>query len=126
MCLTSETEIPIVSTEDIKCYKVLVHKNGELISPYREYKYTPNETIKDTLSESVIRVFGVVMIESGYFHSYSNINEAKDLVSYLLRKWRIKALIYNAIIPKGTKYFKGQSNDLCSKSIRITTIVNDE
>lgn len=122
MCLVSETKIPNISTEDIKCYKVLIG----LCSPYQEYKYTLNETIKNTTVESITKVFGKFMIESGYFHSYSDINAARHLVSFIWRRRKVRALIYNAIIPKGTIYFKGQTNDLCSKSIRITTIANDE
>lgn len=121
MCLISETKIPSISAHDIVCYKILIPVGGKLFTPYRDFLFTVGEVVVDKVEKEPSEVFGVVMFEGGYFHSYKNIEAAKKKVIELQRKIpRSKTLkIYKAQMPSGNIFFEGQNEDLCSKSLKI-------
>ncbi|MDE5888576.1 MAG: hypothetical protein K2H20_01005 [Bacilli bacterium] len=121
MCLISETKIPSTSTQDIICYKILIPVGDKLFTPYRDFPFSIGEVVVDQVEKEPSEVFGVVMFEGGYFHSYKNIEITKKKVIELQRKIpRNKTLkIFKSQIPSGTIFFEGQNEDLCSKSLKI-------
>lgn len=121
MCLISNSEIPLISTSDIVCYKILISINGKLFTPYRDFIFPLEEIVIDKKEEKISEIFNHYMIESGYFHSYKTIEVAKKEVDKLKRKLpKGKVLkIYKSYIPTGTSFFEGQFEDLCSKALRI-------
>lgn len=121
MCLVSETKTPSTSTYDITCYKILIPVGGKLFTPYRDFLFPVGEVVVDPVDKEPFEVFGVLMIEGGYFHSYKNINAAKKKAEELKRKVpKGKTLkIYKAQIPTGVPFFEGQFEDICSKSLKI-------
>ena len=121
MCLVSEEKDPFIAEEDIQCYKIFIPKDGFYITPYREFSMLTNIEIEDFAEEHFTHVFGVTLVESGYFHCCLNqrgINKIiKDLKKKAPKGTIVKVL--KTIIPKGTKYYLGQHDDICSKKLII-------
>ena len=119
MCLVSQLKEPFIADENIECYKIFIPKDGFYITPYKEFSMMTNIEIEDPNDESFTHVFGVTLVESGYFHSCLNQKGILKVVSDLKRKLPkgTSVKILKAIIPKGTKYFLGQDNDICSKKL---------
>lgn len=121
MCLLSKQDI-YTADSDIMCYKVgKVSRNG-IISPYELFFFEFDKLYTDQEPEMVIeRVDGHKIIEAGFFHAFADkraaLKEAEDLNrDYGYSK---KYKVFQAIIPKGTKYYKGSLYDICAKSIKI-------
>lgn len=127
MCLISEKKTPSTSTNDIKCYKILIPVGGKLFTPYRDFLFPVGEVVVDKVDKEPSECFGVLMIEGGYFHSYKSLSAAKKNVEELKRKVpKGKVLkIYNAVIPTNTEYYEGQFEDICSKALKVTDECND-
>lgn len=127
MCLISEKKTPSTSTNDIKCYKILIPAGGKLFTPYRDFLFPVGEVVVDKVDKEPSECFGVLMIEGGYFHSYKNLQAAKKKVEELKRKvLKGKVLkIYNAVIPATTEYYEGQFEDICSKALQIVDECDD-
>lgn len=125
MCLVSRTNIPTKSSYNIICYKVLCLDGGKLVSPYQGFAFNIGTLYKDEKVKQIMVALGVYLIESGFFHSYKDINSAKTCISHLQsrnRKLHIKAQtykIFKAEIPEGTEFFEGQYGDIASKSLKI-------
>ena len=121
MCLVSEIKTPSTSTYDITCYKILIPVGGKLFTPYRDFLFPVGEVVVDPVDKEPSECFGFLMIEGGYFHSYKNVKAAQKKAEELKRKLpKGKTLkIFEAQIPNGTPFFKGQLEDLCSKSLKI-------
>lgn len=121
MCLVSETKIPSISTYDIQCYKILIPVGGKLFTPYRDFCFPIGEIVFDKVNKVPTEVFGVFIIEGGYFHSYRSIAAAKKKIKELKHKVpKVKVLkIYNAKIPAGVEFYEGQFEDICSKALEI-------
>lgn len=114
MCLVTKEKDPTKSSYNIECYKVLT---VQMLSPYRDYKYTMGEVIEDEEEESVIPIFDVYMIDKGYLHSYKTLDAAKKLVDRFKRICKCK--IYKAEIPAGTLFYEGAFNEFCSKALKL-------
>lgn len=127
MCLVSEKKTPSTSTNDIKCYKILIPVGGKLFTPYRDFLFPVGEVVVDEVDKEPSECFGFLMIEGGHFHSYKSLNAAKKKVGELKRKVpKGKVLkIYNAVIPANTEYYEGQFEDICSKALKVTDECND-
>lgn len=127
MCLISEKKTPSTSTYDIQCYKILIPVGGKLFTPYRDFLFPVGEVVVDKVDKEPSECFGVLIVESGYFHSYKNLNAAKKKVEELKRKIpKGKVLkIYNTIIPANTEYYEGQFEDICSKALQVIDEYDD-
>ncbi len=121
MCLVSETIEPFIAENDINCYKILLSQNGQYITPYRNFHILFNIEMNDECEEKFTDVFGVRLVESGYFNSCLNKQGIIHVINELKRKLPkgTTVKIFKALIPKGTKYFLGQNNDICSKKLII-------
>ena len=126
MCLLSKQDI-YTADSDIMCYKVgEVSLNG-ITSPYKYFFFEFNKLYTDQEPEKVIeRIDGHKIIEAGFFHAFADkraaLKEAEDLNRGYGYSKEYK--VFQAIIPKGTKYYKGSLYDICAKSIKILRDVN--
>ena len=126
MCLLSKQDI-YTADSDIMCYKVAKVSLNGIISPYELFFFEFDKLYTDHKPEMVIeRVDGHKIIEAGFFHTFADkraaLKEAEDLNrGYGYSK---KYKVFQAIIPKGTKYYKGSLYDICTKSIKILRDVN--
>lgn len=112
---------PKVAEEDIIIYKVLIEKDGKLVTPfyYMEYElnklYINPEKIKFTDWKNVYFFIG-----EGFYHSFSMLELAKrSCVVFDL--YKVKYRIFKGIIPKGTEYYQdcGLSKNYASKAIML-------
>lgn len=128
MCLISNTIRPVINTSDIRCYKILVSIGNELQTPYWNFIFPLGEVIIDVEKEEISEASGKVVIQKGFFHSFTDLNIAKKRLEAFKRRFpeNIIPKIYNAIIPAGTKYYIGEiEKDICSKSLKIIDQCND-
>lgn len=90
-----------VAAEDIKCYKLLLYSDKEqVISPYRYMLYFKKNS----------KVLSVTKRAKFSEYHEHNIEISEGLHSYSNKKWILKNTIYtdciyDAIIPKGTRYY---------------------
>ena len=121
MCLLSKQDI-YTADSDIMCYKVgEVSLNG-ITSPYKYFFFEFNKLYTDQEPEKVMEYgAGHKIIEAGFFHAFADkrdaLKEAEDLNRGYGYSKEYK--VFQAIIPKGTKYYKGSLYDICAKSIKI-------
>ena len=113
MCLTSIHRNIKTAKEDIHCYKLLEVRNTHLISPYKKYRWYINKLVKlSTLNKDE---YG--HINEGLHAYLENYSFKRKLLSY----WRYNpVIIYNCIIPKGSKYYLGNDDDIVSNQMMIT------
>ena len=121
MCLLSKQDI-YTADSDIMCYKVgKVSRNG-IISPCELFFFEFDKLYTDQEPEMITECEeGHKMIEAGFFHAFADarvaLKEAEGLNRWCGYSKKYKA--FQAIIPKGTKYYKGLHHDICAKSIKI-------
>ena len=95
--------IPSIAEEDIVCYKVLWCSSKGLCTPFMftPILFTNDECIYKAKFKKKDEKAGI--IEEG-IHAYTSIDAAK------CNLFKITHSIYEAVIPKGTKYFIGFGN----------------
>lgn len=112
MCLVKTHELPKISEEKIKVYKVLLYSaNFGLFTPYmkeevKDMKLEAKRPYIDAVSHSFIGEEGV--------HAY--VNPKKALVEWLYLNYHFERTsvtpkIYKAIIPPKTHYWEGRKED---------------
>lgn len=127
MCLFTKQKEPLIAQEDIKCFKILREESGQWITPYRDYpiKFNIELTSEDNEKDTLLKVFGFYQVDKGYFHSCNSKESAikymQDIkITYTRRKYKCPPLTaFKAIIPKGSKYYIGAGEDLCSNKLII-------
>lgn len=121
MCLATTQIKPYIADSDISCYKILVPvSSSNYITPYRDFSFPLNTIITDSAEEHIVEVFGMTMIESGYFHTFNSKERVLEEIEILRRKSpKMKLKVFKAIIPKGSNYYVGLRSDLCSSSLMI-------
>lgn len=128
MCLLSKQSI-YTADSDIVCYKVGEASSNGITSPYKFFFFEFDKLYTDQEPEKVME-YGTdhKMIEAGFFHAFADariaLEEAEDLNRWYDYGRKYKA--FQAIIPKGTKYYKGLHHDICAKSIKILKDVKYE
>jgi hypothetical protein len=107
---------PIIAKEDIVCYKqVCIFGDGTYITPYT-VDTIPIECIENKVpfKAKIAKIFNFFwhhvlgtssIVNDGFIHVYT----------YPRYQWN--RILFECIIPKGTKYFIGISNDLAAKEI---------
>jgi hypothetical protein len=127
MCLYSTSVTPLIAEEDITVYKLLYNKEGTLLlyAPFYGFKYTPNKLYINNDTPDIEKydddetvAFHHIRrkIGKGFFHAYINRDIAKR---QLYRDYKHINTILKATIPKGSKYFLGIDDDICSNQIII-------
>jgi hypothetical protein len=121
MCLFSEQGI-YTADSDIMCYKVgKVALNG-IKSPSEWFFFEFDKLYTDQEPEMITECEeGHKMIGAGFFHAFVDervaLKEAEGVNRWYGYSKEYK--VFQAIIPKGTKYYKGLHHDICAKSIKI-------
>lgn len=121
MCLLSKQDI-YTADSDIMCYKVGKVSGNGIISPCELFFFEFDKLYTDQKPEMITECEeGHKMIEAGFFHAFADARVALKEVEGLNRWHRYgkKYKVFQAIIPKGTKYYKGLHHDVCAKSIKI-------
>lgn len=121
MCLYSSQTAPLVADKDIVCFKILIPVDGKFITPYRDFIFSTNVVVKDEAEEHVVEIFGMTVVSSGFFHTFTTkervLEEIKTLQGELPKGTKLK--VFKAVIPKGSAYYVGQRSDMCSKALII-------
>ena len=142
MCWTSRNELnKLIADKDIECYKnfrlndiifkqksIFKFKFGkkkiiQLISLFKEYKYTPYKKqkiinlkpIETSYFSYGFEDYGIIgyEIDVGY-HSYNAIERAKKSIFFG------DEVVIKCIIPKGTEYYINNNNEIVSSTIIVT------
>ena len=94
--------------KDITCYKIMIDKgNGFLCTPYQNAYLNENRELIGRGSKIVREdAPGEFTVEEGYVHTFADFCDAKTFLSGFMTAPK-KYIIFEAIIPKGTKYFEG-------------------
>ena len=110
MCLTSTRRFAKRAKENIVCYKILLKDDEDnYFAPYRDNIVDINKPYKAKgISLSLLNWNEK---GKGYIHTLSCIPDKS-----WLSEWD-NPVVFRCIIPKGTKYHKGNYNDYCSKKI---------
>lgn len=128
MCLFANRNYAFTAQEDIECYKVLRRVDGVLTSYYHEKFIWKKSVTYTSLLESFDSVFKSCQcnVERG-FHSYMYQRDAERFIDEISGD-EILVLV-KCIIPKGSRYFVGQSTDwrdgYASDMIIFTSIVKE-
>ena len=115
MCLTATHKKAKIAKEDIHCYKVFVVRNTHLISPYQKYRWYINKLI-------TIPKFGIINYSNGTkdvhegLHAYTKTGLYLNIILFA----NSNAKVYNCIIPKGSKYYLGENEDIVSNQMIVT------
>ena len=103
------------ATEDIFIYKVLKKYKGEWFSPYYPKRYRKNILYK---TKKFYKKTNYPDIKEG-FHSFQYDEYGKLSAINLQNLFFESREIFKAMIPKGSLYWSGLENDLCSNQIMI-------
>ena len=124
MCLTNIGNKLLIAEKDLMVYKVLKLYEGTLVSPFYDMPYEfltrYDNSEPDEISGSPID--NIYFVEGGFYHAYIDKDAAVANAKVIEHFYRKKCVIYNATIPRGTKYYLGNAKDICAKSI----IINEE
>ena len=121
MCLFKDGKVhphnrPLVAKEDIACYKLVYRFKDDAYTTPCINTIIPRECIENKVSFKAkivnkfrffcAHVLGTsLIVNDGFIHVYK------------YPRHRFDCLTFKCIIPKGTKYFIGISNDLAAKEI---------
>lgn len=138
MCLYTQDTKPLRADRDITCYKIvnLHYDDAPNPEPFRSkffnFRYGLGKTYKlngrlgACISKRVTEN-GVLIFEVNKgFHSYKDYKHA-------IEEYRLSELVFSqffsdkeyvhimleCVIPKGSLYYKGEDNDLCSNALRV-------
>lgn len=110
---------PKVAEKDIKVYKILKEINSNYLIPYRRERINFVNSKADLQPVKIIAYWDWIInrfvVDEGY-HSFTTVKEVKFNLNF---NFRGNTAIFNAIIPKGTKYFIGKYNDIVSEKLII-------
>jgi hypothetical protein len=118
----------MTAATNIKCYKVVFVNNGKHFTPCQNKKLSRLvlwgiTKFKPDNQEQFFKyaVNGVTGVTSGFIHTFSTLISAFIFVEGDFKKKAIPECyeIYECIIPKGTLFHSGMSNDYASKCIRF-------
>lgn len=124
MCWSSKTKPVLqIAEEDIPVKKILLCREGtnNYVSPcYREFSWNVNKVHTTKLGEP-IKPFLTYDISQG-FHSCENI---RALGTFWAIGWHViferdsYEVVLNAIIPKGSEYYKNEYGEYVSNKLKI-------
>jgi hypothetical protein len=107
MCIIV-TKPPKIAEEDIVAYKVLEIRRKFLCTPFQSMHIEFNRLYTNKYKEGYYR------ITSGVYHLFSSIEDAILLKEHAEKEYandfnKSEFIVVKAIIPKGTKYYIGES-----------------
>lgn len=101
MCLTVLDKNHHIAENDITCYKLFKIKGGKLVTKYQEFEVDPTKELVARGRLDIVKCNKEWEINGGVIHSFSIILGA------LLYSER-STVLYECVIPKGTKYYIGK------------------
>lgn len=101
MCLTVLDKNHHIAESDITCYKLFRIKNEKLVTKYQEFEVDPTKELVARGRLDIVKCNEEWEINGGVIHSFSAILGA------LLYSER-STVLYECVIPKGTKYYIGK------------------
>lgn len=128
--------VKVSHDEDIRAYKVLGYKDGELHSPFHDYAWVIGETAaieeKPDIKEYYYNKVTTLSVEGNAFHTFSTKEHAvKDLTERADRRyWKPefeKYVIAECLIPSDCKYvyqgaFKTSDDSYVSDKLKVVGI----
>lgn len=125
MCLYKKSRIPRIATKDIVVYKVLraykIEGKKEYQTIFKSSQVWMNSTFTGVFKdESFLGSLFSHIIYSGYIHSFTTLEKARIV------KCLPEYCIAECIIPKGTLYWTGNSQDIASRKLRYNKIIYPE
>ncbi len=122
MCLTINLwSTKKTAKKDIRCYKILVHRDSKYHSPYMTSSYGIGETKSSALAKPVYAGFPWFWqkeVEEG-LHSFAKYSDAVIFIK--MHGW-FGMKICNAIIPRGSEYYAGRfgfNKSYASNKLRV-------
>ena len=145
MCLITEQSQSKIASEDITCYKVLLKLENEIndivfndtvfyVSPVMHFTYFSNRTDlnnkvfkaekphwlenspDDDLEPSCID-YNTYKLNSGFFHMYKDYDSAVKAIKNSVTGERESSVIFECVIPKGSRYYEGFTSTYLLPSI---------
>ncbi len=120
MCLNIKGTVSFIAKEDIICYKFFEEGHRPdgtpaMVSPYRrECIWEPGETKTEErhiLPRKDITLHGDYVIGEGYFHSFVSMANARFCANTMNMVYGKRYALWECIIPKGTKYYAGWTDN---------------
>lgn len=139
--MKSKWRIPRLSLKPIKVYKVIVVRKHYLYNEFETYLYRAvyslgktyraewsNYNVINSLFKCITRSLDKD-IDSGFFHSFKNYDDAKALMEYEQNRGveNNKFAVIECIVPQFTLYYKGNSfegEEIASRRIHFKKIIN--
>lgn len=123
MCWTSANKpVKQIAKEDVICYKIVISRDGRVVSPYFHYEYKYHKineeialNIEYTLS-SDINQLRLYKCRQGY-HSYSSLDFANQVYNNYF--YENDGCVFKCIIPKGSVYYDNKHGEIVSSNIII-------
>ena len=117
MCLIASTKEALLASEPIKVYKLVLLRNGEYYTPYRETRLTEYPKSSATEARTDVRSApGVIQwithtVEAEAIHAFTTKGRAVDVGErfFATKVWTV----IEGVIPAGTLYWKSACNDGC-------------
>lgn len=116
MCLISRRKLPRIALTNIAVYKILCEDNSALYQQH--YRYKPGVNFPEGGSD-VQPCGGYTAIKGGYLHAFQRERFANTQAASLNRINYInqKVKVVKMIIPFGTRYYRGNHDDICAKKL---------
>lgn len=128
MCLSKKSLLPRITIKPVKVYKVFYSFNGNLFTPFIQYKVI-NKTIKAKKFD-IPEIFWEDRITWCGVHAFRNLVTAERAA----RSWITRAVdsklcpfvVCECVIPPFTLYWNGKEGDIAARRINIKKeILND-
>lgn len=135
MCLITKEKKYLKSKTDVICYKIMLKKGEELISPYRLMHMKRGVKIVALGDEEIRSTFNysyncdTIEIGNGFIHSYIDYNAAlynvSTIISIANKYFNTNVVICRCRIPSKTLFYRDNKffNEYASKSIIIDDII---
>lgn len=118
MCLYTKSVFPRWATKNIPVYKeLLISQDGSLVTPWMFTKVPLDGILR---AKNTHPYFLPTEIKGGYIHVYSEnsaVVKRRYNIESTLGPRKHGMIIVKGYIPKGTRYYIGESNELCAKKV---------
>lgn len=126
MCLIKkcgENEEPMVAKSDMTVYKVAImmymKSAYKFMTPYQGKVFNIGDTI--TAKRPIEKTIGRMCIEASGVHAKLTLNDAKEYGRRFLKT--SSPVIFEFVIPKGTKYYIGVDDDIAAEKMYAKQVV---
>lgn len=129
MCLETYRKEPLIAERDIKCYKTIKIVRNKLFSPFENYLLKVGENTTEAEEDTIHSMYPtypflepelklLYSIGKGFLHAFTLYTDAEKLARTLIGSYHKSIFkVYECFIPKGSKYYIGNYDDICSKRL---------